>query len=316
MKNVQVNKPTLPILAILGCCLIWGTTFTVVKDVSKSIDPFLLSGLRNLIATSALIAYIIIAKKGKNLMDKNSLKSGFLLGALLGTIYISQTIGISFTSANHSAFITCSAVIMVPVILFLFGWEKFTAKQILSILMVTIGLVLLTLKSGLSGFNVGDLITLIAAVFCAVHIVFSGLYVRKYDFLSLIFYQFFFASLFSFLALFSKQAFYNFPPILFENDAIYSVLYLGVMGTLFCYFVTVWGQKHVSTTYIALIFSLEPLFASVTNYLVLHEVFTTKEFIGAVIIFGGILLYSIPKKWFSILSNDRNLPSGIPDKTK
>jgi drug/metabolite transporter (DMT)-like permease len=304
VKNVQGNKSTLPIIAILGCCLVWGTTFTVVKDVSNSIDPFLLSGLRNLIATSVLCAYIIITKKGKILLDKNSLRSGLVLGILLGTIYISQTIGISFTSANHSAFITCSAVIMVPVILFLFGWEKFNKKQIISISMVAIGLVLLTLKSGLSGFNLGDLITLAAAVVCAVHIVFSGLYVRKYNFLSLIFYQFLFAGLVSFLGLFSKQAIFNFPPIFFENEAIYNVLYLGLLGTLFCYFVTVWGQKHVSTTYIALIFSLEPLFASVTNYLVLNEVFTTKEFIGAVIIFGGIVMYSIPKKWFSIFRNN------------
>ena len=117
--------PTLPILAILGCCLIWGTTFTVVKDVSESIDPFLLSGLRNLIATLVLLAYLCITKKWKKLLDKNSLKSGFVLGVLLGTIYISQTIGIIFTSANHSAFITCSAVILVPIILFLFELELF-----------------------------------------------------------------------------------------------------------------------------------------------------------------------------------------------
>ena len=303
MKNVQETMPTLPVLAILGCCLIWGTTFTVVKDVSKSIDPFLLSGLRNLIATLALFIYLGITKNWKNLLNKDSLKSGFVLGVLLGTIYISQTIGIIFTSANHSAFITCSAVIMVPIILFLFGWEKFNRKQTLSIIMVAIGLFLLTLKSGLSIFNIGDLITLAAAVICALHIVFSGLYVRKYNFLSLIFYQFFFAGIVSFAGLFSKQALNNFPPILFENDAIFNVLYLGLLGTLFCYFVTVWGQKHISTTYVALIFSLEPLFASVTNYFILNEVFTKKEFIGAVVIFGGILLYSIPKKWFSVFRN-------------
>ena len=133
--------------------------------------------------------------------------------------------------------------------------------------MVAVGLVLLTLKAGISGFNLGDLITLVAAVICAIHIVFSGLYVRKYNFLSLIFYQFFFAGLVSFAGLFSKQALYNFPPILFENDAIFNVLYLGLLGTLFCYFVTVWGQKACQhNLYVALIFSLEPLFASVTNY--------------------------------------------------
>ena len=306
MKNVQGNMPTIPILAILGCCLIWGTTFTVVKDVSKSIDPFLLSGLRNLIATLVLFAYFISTKKWKNLLDKDSLKSGLVLGIFLGVIYISQTIGIIFTSANHSAFITCSAVIMVPIILFLFGWEKFNRKQTLSIIMVAIGLVLLTLKDGLSGFNLGDMITLAAAVICAMHIVISGLYVRKYNFLALIFYQFFFAGLVSFVGLFSKQFLYNFPPIFFENEAIFNVLYLGLLGTLFCYFVTVWGQKHISTTYVALIFSLEPLFASVTNYIILNEVFTKKEFIGAIIIFVGILLYSVPKKWISIFRNYSN----------
>ena len=298
--------PTIPILAILGCCLIWGTTFTVVKDVSKSIDPFLLSGLRNLIATLVLFAYFISTKKWKNLLDKDSLKSGLVLGIFLGVIYISQTIGIIFTSANHSAFITCSAVIMVPIILFLFGWKKFNRKQTLSIIMVAIGLVLLTLKDGLSGFNLGDMITLAAAVICAMHIVISGLYVRKYNFLALIFYQFFFAGLVSFVGLFSKQFLYNFPPIFFENEAIFNVLYLGLLGTLFCYFVTVWGQKHISTTYVALIFSLEPLFASVTNYIILNEVFTKKEFIGAIIIFVGILLYSVPKKWISIFRNYSN----------
>ena len=306
MKNVQGNMPTIPILAILGCCLIWGTTFTVVKDVSKSIDPFLLSGLRNLIATLVLFAYFISTKKWKNLLDKDSLKSGLVLGIFLGVIYISQTIGIIFTSANHSAFITCSAVIMVPIILFLFGWEKFNRKQTLSIIMVAIGLVLLTLKDGLSGFNLGDMITLAAAVICAMHIVISGLYVRKYNFLALIFYQFFFAGLVSFVGLFSKQFLYNFPPIFFENEAIFNVLYLGLLGTLFCYFVTVWGQKHISNTYVALIFSLEPLFASVTNYIILNEVFTKKEFIGAIIIFVGILLYSVPKKWISIFRNYSN----------
>jgi len=306
VKNVQGNMPTIPILAILGCCLIWGTTFTVVKDVSKSIDPFLLSGLRNLIATLVLFAYFISTKKWKNLLDKDSLKSGLVLGIFLGVIYISQTIGIIFTSANHSAFITCSAVIMVPIILFLFGWEKFNRKQTLSIIMVAIGLVLLTLKDGLSGFNLGDMITLAAAVICAMHIVISGLYVRKYNFLALIFYQFFFAGLVSFVGLFSKQFLYNFPPIFFENEAIFNVLYLGLLGTLFCYFVTVWGQKHISTTYVALIFSLEPLFASVTNYIILNEVFTKKEFIGAIIIFVGILLYSVPKKWISIFRNYSN----------
>jgi drug/metabolite transporter (DMT)-like permease len=74
-------------------------------------------------------------------------------------------------------------------------------------------------------------------------------------------------------------------------------LYLGFVGTLFCYFVTVWWQKKVSTMYTALIFSLEPIFASITSYFVLGEYFNTNEFIGAALIFISIIYYSLPKKF-------------------
>ena len=299
MSALQRYKKHLPLAAIFMCCLIWGTTFTIVKDASESIDAYLLSGLRNGIAVIVLLVYILAKRKTTILMDKKSMLSGAVLGVLLGAIYVSQTLGIGLTSANHSAFITCSAVIMVPVILFLFGWQKFTFKQVISILCVTIGLAFLTLKSGLTSFNAGDIITFAAAILCAFHIVASGHYVRKLNFLSLIFYQFIFAALISFIGLFVQQGFISNSPILFTNEAIFNVLYLGLLGTLFCYFVTVWGQQHVSTVYIALIFSLEPLFASITNYFVLGETFTSKEFLGAIVIFIGIVLYSIPwRKYF------------------
>ena len=283
----------LPIIAILGCCLVWGTTFTVVKDVSNSIDPFLLSIFRNSIAAVSMVLYFLITKKQKVLRDKKAMKNGLVLGVLLGAIYISQTVGITFTSANHSAFITCSAVVMVPIILLLLGWEKLKFKQLISISLVGIGLTLLTLKSQISGLNLGDLITFSAAIICALHIVYSGKYVRENNFLALIFYQFFFAAIFSVFALFFKQLTTGFPPVLLNDSAIFSIVYLGLLGTLFCYFVTVWGQKFVSTIYIALIFSLEPLFASITNYFVLGETFTTKEMLGGVIVFSGIIIYSV-----------------------
>jgi drug/metabolite transporter (DMT)-like permease len=288
----------LPLIAILGCCLIWGTTFTVVKNVSENIDPFLLSTFRNSIAVLSMLLYFIVSKKINLLKDKKALISGSVLGVMLGAIYISQTIGITYTSANHSAFITCSAVVMVPIILLMLGWEKIKLRQFLSISLVGVGLTLLTLKNDLTGLNLGDFITFLAAIICALHIVYAGKYVRENQFLALIFYQFVIAALVSFLGLLVKQSTNGFQPILLNDNALFSVIYLGFLGTLFCYFVTVWGQKYVSTIYLALIFSLEPLLASVTNYFVLGETFTLKELAGSMVIFIGIIIYSVtqPKK--------------------
>jgi drug/metabolite transporter (DMT)-like permease len=290
-------KNRIPLIAMFSCCLVWGTTFVIVKDSATLIDPFLLSTFRNSIAAIVLLIYILLKNKTAALKDKKTLIYGGILGLLLAAIYIIQTIGLIYTTSNHSAFISCSVVIMVPVILYFMGWQKFILKQVLAIVVVTAGLILLTYHPGADSFNFGDILTFIAAIICAFHLIFAGNYVRKVDFLSLIFYQFFIAAIASSFGLFIHANFISNQPILFHPDSINNVLYLGFVGTLFCYFVTVWGQKKVSTMYTALIFSLEPIFASITSYFVLGEYFNTNEFIGAALIFISIIYYSLPKKF-------------------
>ncbi len=299
MNFLTKNKNNIPLAAIFLCCLVWGTTFVVVKDSSTLIDPFLLSACRNLIAVIVLLIYIVTRKKMAALKDKKVFIYGSILGLLLAVIYIVQTVGLIYTSSNHSAFISCSAVIMVPIFLYFMGWQKFVLKQVLAIIVVTGGLILLTYQPGLSKFNLGDVLTFIAAIVCAFHLIFAGHYVRKVDFLSLIFYQFLIAAIVSIIGLFINATFISEKPILFHAESINNVLYLGFVGTLFCYFVTVWGQKKVSTIYTALIFSLEPIFASITSYFVLGELFSANEFVGAALIFIGIIYYSLPKGIFS-----------------
>jgi drug/metabolite transporter (DMT)-like permease len=293
LETTKKYSPYLPFAAILLCCLIWGTTFSIVKNASTLINPYLLSILRNLIAVLILGSYLIIKRDFKPLLNKTSLLYGAVLGVLLGFIYVVQTIGLVYTSSNHSAFISCSAVIMAPVLMYFLGWQKFTKKQVISIGIVTVGLFYLTIKSTFGEVNKGDIITFIAAIICAFHLVYSGHYVRKVDFMGLIFYQFFFAFLASLIGLVINQSLQGFPIILFKNEAIFNVLYLGILGTTFCFFVTVWAQKYVSTVYTALIFSLEPLFASTTNYFVLAEGFTPREYFGASLILLGLIVYSV-----------------------
>jgi drug/metabolite transporter (DMT)-like permease len=288
-------KKQIPILAILFCCMIWGTTFVVLKDISDKIDPYLLSTLRNCISFVLLIPIILISKNRESFKNIPAIKSGFILGTILSAIYIVQTIGLQFTSANHSAFISCSAVILVPVILVIFTKQRITLKQIISILIVTIGIYFLTNVGNDFSLNSGDLITLLSAFIVASHIILSGHFVRKVDFLGLVFYQFLFAAILSYIGLFLNSYFTG-KEIIFEKSSINGVLYLGVLGSLFCFFVTVWAQKFVSTIFTAMIFSLEPLFAALTSYFYIGETFTFSEVIGAITIFSGLIIYSLTGK--------------------
>jgi len=229
-------------------------------------------------------------KSRKQLLNKKAFIYGFIIGILLATTYAAQTIGLKYTSTGHSAFITSSAVIIVPFILFFFFKSKLLKIDILAITIVFAGLFLLTYDFETS-MNIGDIITIITAVSCGAHIVLAGKFVKKTDAVTLVTYQFFGASIASLAAFFLT----NQEAINISIKAWSSLIYLGLIGTLFCYFVMVWVQKYVSSIKVAIIFSLEPVFAAIFGYFAIHEILNIKELSGAILILFGVLLHSILK---------------------
>ena len=282
------------VFLLVLCCMVWGTTFVVVKDTVSYTNPQLLVFLRSLIATLPLGIYLLI-KDPLSLKQKNSILYGFGLDIFLSSGYLLQSIGLMETSSTHSAFITCTSVIFVPLILFLFFKKKIHKRGWLCIFIVAIGLTSLTYHPSVA-FNQGDILTFIAAIIYGWQVIYSGKWVRISHATSLIFYQFLFSSLITFISMISEHHFYN-SSLMLTKDAIPAILYLGLLGTLFCYFFTVYSQKYVPTITVALIFALEPIFASTAAYFFLSERIGSIELLGALLILIGIVFYDIsPKK--------------------
>lgn len=270
--------------------IVWGSTFFLIKDTVASVNENLIVFSRSILAFIAIFIFQFY-KDRKSLFEKSGIIYGSILGVLLALTYTSQTIGLKYTSTGHSAFITSSAVIGVPFILFVFYKFKLLKIDILSVAIVFIGLFLLTYDFE-TEINKGDLITIITALSCAFHIVISGRSVKKANTLTIVTYQFFAASVVSFIAWsFSGDMHLN-----FSMKAGFSLLYLGLIGTLFCYFVSVWVQKYVTSLKVAIVFSLEPVFAAIFGFFFLHEILNPKELIGAALILGGVIMHSILKK--------------------
>lgn len=284
-------KKWIPPVALLLCCMIWGITFVAIKKIAHLIDPYLLATLRSLLAVLVLFPVLLITKKKNVFFDKQAIKYGLITGITLGGIYVIQTMGMQFTSSNHSAFITSSAVIMVPLLLVLTGKQQLNFTQIACIFLIALGLYLLTNSNDNQPYNLGDTITFFGAIVCALHIILSGHFVRKTEFLGLIFYQFLFAMVISFFGLLISKGInpseINFSPLVINN-----VLYLGFFGTLLCFFITVWAQKFVSTITTAMIFSLEPVFAATTSFIILHESLTLIEILGGIVILLGLIAFN------------------------
>jgi drug/metabolite transporter (DMT)-like permease len=284
------------IFLLILTAIIWGSTFFIIKDTVITVNEYYLVFIRTFIAAISMLLFLIFKDK-KTLLNYQTLIKGMVLGILLATTYISQTIGLKYTSSGHSAFITGAGVIIVPMLLFTFFKRKLKIQEIIILFVVLIGLYFLTYDSE-TVLNIGDLITLITAFSLAWHLILSGKYVKKTEVLSLIAYQFLFASVLSFLLYVTTQ------PVSFRlstNESI-SLLYLGFVGTLFCYFVSVWAQKQVDTITVAIIFTLEPVFAATFAWIFASETLNLKEITGGLIILGGIVA-------FQSISNRKSLKS-------
>lgn len=270
---------------LLLVTIVWGSTFFIIKDTVSNVNEYFIVFGRSLIAAVVMLIYTFFKEK-KSLIDKKAIIRGSILGLLLALTYIPQTIGLKYTSSGHSAFITGSAVILVPILLYFYFRTKMIKSDIISVSIVFIGLFLLTYDFN-TKINIGDIITLITAAAYANHLIISGKYASKGSLLSIITYQFVIATLISFVGyLITKDG-----ELVLSNKSIYAISYLGIFGTLFCYFVIVWIQKYVSSIKVALIFSLEPVFAAIFGYYILHEILDVKEIIGALLIMVGVVLY-------------------------
>jgi len=218
--------------------VIWGSTFFIIKDTEATVNVYYLVFIRTFIAAVSMLIFVYF-KDRKALLNRTNLLRGMVLGALLATTYISQTIGLKYTSSGHSAFITGAGVVIIPILLFVFYKRKLKFEEIIILFVVFIGLYLLAYDSQ-TALNIGDLITLVTSFSLAWHLILSGRYVRKTEVFSLIGYQFLFAAILSFVLYVSTQ------PISFalSGGKTITMLYLGFIGTLFCYFVSVWAQKR------------------------------------------------------------------------
>ncbi|MBN2572288.1 MAG: EamA family transporter, partial [Ignavibacteriales bacterium] len=112
MINSLRNKYTAE-LALLLMTIIWGGTFVIVKDSLNSISTMLLLALRFGIASAIL--FPIIYKKIKTL-NRQSFWAGTVLGLILFVAFAAQTIGLKFTTATKSGFLTGTLVVIIPVL--------------------------------------------------------------------------------------------------------------------------------------------------------------------------------------------------------
>jgi drug/metabolite transporter (DMT)-like permease len=66
-----------------------------------------------------------------------------------------------------------------------------------------------------------------------------------------------------------------------------------LLATALGFSIQTWAQRWSSPTRTALFFTLEPVFASITSFLVVGEVLSGRAAVGAALILGGVLMVEL-----------------------
>jgi len=298
MKNklLQIsNKRFSGEIFLIIATVIWGGTFVIIKESLHDISTMLFIALRFIIALIILFPFLLNKKKQ---FHKEAVIGGFLLGLLFFIGFATQTVGLKFTTATKSAFITGSSVIIVPILQTLIERKPPTKGAVIGTILVFIGILFLSsggnsifsFISDLGGnFNIGDFFTLLCAVFFAAYIVYLDLVSNKFGFwVTLTMQMLTTAVLGLFAAIIFDLTSIEALHIEITDYLIFGLIYTALFATLITTAILTKFQKVVTPTKAAIIYSLEPIFASVLAFFLLNEKITNFGFVGAVLIISGL----------------------------
>ena len=293
---------------LLFVTLLWSATFVIVKGVLVDISSMLFLGLRFLIAGVILLP-IIINKK----LDWNNINllPPIFLGILLFIGFSTQTVGLKYTSATKSAFLTGSSVAIIPILQLFVEKKKPKTGSVIGVVVVLIGILFLSggnsivtlLNDIATNFNSGDFLTLICAFFFAGYVVYLDKLSSKYNFWMLLIIQIGVATFLAFIMALLLDVFdYESLKINFNTQLGLGILYTAIFATLITTTLQTKYQKLVTPTKAGIVYSFEPIFAAIIAFIFLNERITSFGLLGAVLIFVGLI---ISESYDGIISNLR-----------
>lgn len=300
--------------------MIWGAAFVAQSVSMDYIGPFTFICLRSVIGGLFLIPVIIvldgIRRKSQNesanvvssentlhniemdiekeekqrlsWKNKQLIEGGVVCGILLFFANCFQQTGIQYTTVGKAGFITTFYIIIVPLIGLFF--KKYCGILTwIGVVIALAGLYFLCITQKLT-IQRGDALILCCSVLYAGQILAIDHYNPFVDGVKMSCIQFLTGGVLGAVFMFLFEN----PSVAMILSAAGPILYTGIMSTGVGYTLQIVGQKGLNPTVAALILSLESVFSALSGYVFLHQVLTTRELIGCVLMFTAIVLAQLP----------------------
>ncbi len=266
--------------ALLTVSVAWGLAFVIMKPAieRQSVNNFLFTRF-----VLAVLVMILIRPQVVKLFTKDLLLRGFGAGLFLGGGYILQTVGLANTGAAITGFVTGLYVILTPLFAAVIFKDRISKTTWAYVFVATIGLGLLSLHGWSIGY--GEFLVFLSAIAFAAHITALSKWSAGRDVYAMTITQLIMCAVLTGIA--SSIEGYS-PPPDFGVWAV--VIFTAVFCTAIAFIVQTWSQAHMSATKVAVILTMEVVFAAVFAIIFGGERLTLQSAIGGILVVAAMYL--------------------------
>jgi drug/metabolite transporter (DMT)-like permease len=266
--------------ALLAVAMAWGWSFVIMKEAleRQSVSNFLFTRF-----TVAVIVMVIIRPKVLRLINPDLFMRAGAAGLFLGSGYIFQTLGLERTGAAITGFITGLYIVLTPLFASIILRQSVNRFTWICIAIATFGLALLSIRGFSIGF--GELLTFISAIFFALHIIALSKWSSGRDAYAMTVVQLAMCAILSGIA--SVPGGYSPPP---DFGVWGVVVFTVVFATAIAFIIQTWSQAHMSATKVAVILTMEVVFAALFAILFGGETLTLQSAVGGLMVITAMYL--------------------------
>ncbi|TFH67070.1 MAG: DMT family transporter [Gemmatimonadales bacterium] len=260
-------------LALIFVTVLWGVSIVAIKYTFLDASPLLGVGIR------FGIGGLILATQLKGL-TRRELVAGLVIGVMFAGGVAFQNLGLTITTASRSAFIVALSALLTPALAAAVFRQRVPRVIVVRILVAMGGIFLLTAPGGpVSGLNRGDMLTLAAAILFAGQIVGVSHYAVGTSTARLLAIQFLVTSTVGFAGSAAIET-----PMLHLTPRLVLLFMVLISTGILTFTLQLRAQRVVNATEAALVFTFEPVAASIASYLVFAERLSAIQLLGGLII--------------------------------
>lgn len=265
---------------LLLVSIFWGGTYGIQSMLSEKFGTFTVLFFK-VLGSIGMIALAIITKQK---FDKDSVKYGLLVGSATLFGLILQQLGIARTTVSKASFISGLYIIFVPII-GLFSKKKPKPRFWLAVVVASIGMYFLCLSETFV-LNIGDILVIVSAFCFSFQIIFIDKYSKKVNLFPFCATQ----QLVTLVVSTIMMVFVEKPVVSEFSNYVLPILFLALLSGFVATLVQNRFQADVDPTVASLIMSLESVFGTLSGWLLLNQTLSSRELLGCVLMFIGIVI--------------------------